>query len=129
MSGIGYVLVVLTALMTMGANLMLRAGIDAAGGFAPGSALALAIAVMKLFLQPLFTAGFILYFLASIVWFRVVATEPLSLAYPILVSLTFSLVTAGAVAFFHESLSLQKVAGLATILVGIIIISVEKGGT
>jgi multidrug transporter EmrE-like cation transporter len=129
MSGGGYVLVLLTALMTMGANLMLRAGIDAAGGFAPGGALDLVVAVTRLFLQPLFTAGFVVYFLASVVWFRVIATEPLSIAYPILVSLTFSLVTAGAVAFFHESLSIQKVVGLATILAGIVIISIEKGGT
>jgi multidrug transporter EmrE-like cation transporter len=53
----------------------------------------------------------------------------LSLAYPLLVSLTFSLVTAGAVVFFHESLTVQKMIGLATILVGIVIISIEKGTT
>ncbi len=129
MSSVGYMLVLLTAVMTMGANLMLRAGIDAAGGFAPGGAFELLIAVLKLFLQPLFTIGFVTYFLASVVWFRVVATEPLSVAYPILVSLTFSLVTAGAVVLFHESLSVQKVLGLATILAGIAIISFEKGVT
>ena len=128
MSGAGYVLVLVTALMTMIANLMLRAGIDAAGGFAPGGALGLVVAVARLFLQPLFATGFVVYFLASVVWFRIVATEPLSIAYPMLVSLTFSLVTAGAVVFFHESLSLQKVVGLATIIAGIVIISVEKGG-
>jgi multidrug transporter EmrE-like cation transporter len=127
MSSSGYVLVLLTALMTMGANLMLRAGIDAAGGFAIGGLVDIVRAMLKLFMQPLFSAGFIVYFLASLVWFRIVATEPLSLAYPILVSLTFSLVTAGAVVFFHESLSLQKVIRLATIIGGIVIISIEKG--
>lgn len=111
----------------MAANLMLRAGIDAAGGFAFGGVVELAIAVAKLFLQPLFAIGFVAYFLASLVWFRVIATEPLSLAYPILVSLTFTLVTAGAVVFFNESLSVQKVIGLAIILLGIAIISLEKG--
>jgi multidrug transporter EmrE-like cation transporter len=127
MSRVGIFLVLLTALMTMGANLMLRAGIDAAGGFAPRGAIDLVVAIAKLFLQPLFTTGFVVYFLASVVWFRIVATEPLSVAYPILVSLTFSLVTAGAVVFFHESLSLQKVVGLVTILGGIVILSIEKG--
>jgi multidrug transporter EmrE-like cation transporter len=128
-SHIGFLLVLLAAAMTMGANLMLRAGIDAAGGFAPGGALELVNALVKLFLQPLFAIGFIAYFLATVVWFRVVATEPLSLAYPILVSLTFAMVTGGAVLFFHESLSVQKVIGLATILAGIAIISLEKGST
>jgi len=127
MSGTGFALVLLTAAMTMGANLMLRAGIDAAGGFAPGSAMGLVFALLNLFLQPLFSIGFVVYFLGAVVWFRVIATEPLSVAYPILVSLTFTLVTAGAVVFFHESLSVQKVVGLVTILAGIVVISLEKG--
>jgi len=129
MSGTGFLLVLVTAAMTMGANLMLRAGIDAAGGFAAGTAMELIFAVLRLFLQPWFTTGFIVYFLASVVWFRVVATEPLSLAYPILVSLTFSLVTAGAVMFFHEPLTLRKIVGLAVILAGILLVSLEKGTT
>ena len=127
MSTTGLILVTVTAAMTMAANLMLRAGIDAAGGFAPRGVADLVFAALGLFLQPLFTAGFVAYFLASVIWFRVVATEPLSLAYPILVSLTFSLVTAGAVAIFHESLSTQKVVGLVTILAGIVIICVDRG--
>lgn len=127
MSSSGLVLVLLTAALTMGANLMLRAGIDAAGGFAPSGALELIIAILKLFLQPLFSFGFVIYFFASVVWFRVVATEPLSVAYPILVSLTFILVTTGAVMFFHETLSVQKMLGLVTILAGIAIICFEKG--
>lgn len=127
MSSLGFVLVLLTAVMTMCANLMLRAGIDAAGGFSSGGAFELLMTVLKLFLQPLFSIGFVAYFLASVVWFRVVATEPLSVAYPILVSLTFTLVTVGAVVFFHESLSVQKVLGLVAILAGIAIISFEKG--
>jgi multidrug transporter EmrE-like cation transporter len=128
-STVGLLLVFVTAAMTMAANMMLRAGIDAAGGFAPTGALDLLAALMKLFLQPLFTTGFIVFFLASVIWFRVVATEPLSLAYPILVSLTFTLVTGGAVVLFNESLSIQKIVGLATILLGIVIISLEKGTT
>jgi multidrug transporter EmrE-like cation transporter len=119
--------VLVAASMTMGANLMLRAGIDAAGGFAPEGAAELFLALWRLFLQPLFLAGFVVYFLASVVWFRIVATEPLSVAYPLLVSLTFTLVTAGAVVFFHEPLSWQKILGLATILGGIVITSMEKG--
>ena len=128
MSGAGYALVLLTAAVTMAANLMLRAGIDAAGGFAPHGAAGIAMAVVRLFMQPLFAVGFAFYFIASVIWFRVVATEPLSVAYPVLVSLTFSLVTAGAIVLFHESLSWHKVLGLATIFGGIVIISMETKG-
>src|SRR5437867_218691 len=123
MSMMGFVLVLFTAGLTMAANLMLRAGIDAAGGFALGGPLQVLRALINLFMQPLFAFGFTIYFLASVVWFRVVATEPLSLAYPILVSLTFTLVTAGAVLLFSEPLSLRKAVGLAVILAGITIVS------
>lgn len=126
MSATGFLLVLLTALMTMGANLMMRSGVDGAGGFNPTGPLALLDGLVKLFLQPQFTGGFIIYFLASIIWFRVIATEPLSIAYPILVSLTFTLVTAGAVVFFHEPLSARKVVGLVTILAGIILVSIDR---
>jgi multidrug transporter EmrE-like cation transporter len=127
MSPTGLLLVLLTAALTMAANLMLRAGVDAAGGFALGGATQILHALVKLFMQPLFALGFGIYFLASVVWFRVVATEPLSVAYPALVSLTFTLVTGGAVFLFGEPLSLRKVIGLAVILTGIVIVSLEKG--
>ncbi len=42
-------------------------------------------------MEPRFLIGFILYFAASVVWFRVVATERLSVAYPLLVSCTLTL--------------------------------------
>jgi multidrug transporter EmrE-like cation transporter len=126
MSSTGFILLVLTAVMTMGANLMLRAGIDSAGGFRLDGPMQIVQGVVNLFSQPVFIIGFIAYFLASLVWFRVVATEQLSVAYPLLVSLTFTLVTAGAVIIFHEPLTLRKVVGLAAILGGIAIISMDK---
>lgn len=127
MSITGILLVLLAAGLTMAANLLLRAGIDAAGGFAVNGAMGALRALAHLFLQPRFTVGFMTYALASVVWFRVVATEPLSVAYPILVSLTFLLVTAGAVAFFGEALSVRKVLGLLVILGGIMIVSFGSG--
>jgi multidrug transporter EmrE-like cation transporter len=113
----------------MTANLRLRADIDAAGGFAAGSVAGAVQSLVRLFLEPRFSAGFLLYFLASVVWFRVVATEPLSVAYPVLVSCTFTLVTAGAVMFFGEPLTRRQVVGLAVILAGIVLVSIQKGAT
>jgi undecaprenyl phosphate-alpha-L-ara4N flippase subunit ArnE len=127
MSKTGFVLVLFTACLTMAANLMLRAGINAAGGFTVGSFSQILRGLVALFMQPLFALGFVIYFLASVVWFRVVATEALSVAYPILVSLTFVLVTAGAVFLFSEPLSVRKAVGLAVIAAGIAIVSLEKG--
>ncbi len=127
MSASGLVLVLVTAALTMAANLLLRSGIVAAGGFSFGGLAETMRSLVRLFLEPRFTTGFILYFLASVVWFRVVATERLSVAYPLLVSCTFTLVTAGAVVVFGESLTRRQVLGLAVILAGIALISIEKG--
>lgn len=127
MSATGLLLVLVTAALTMVANLLLRSGIDAAGGFALGGLATTAAALLKLFMEPKFLIGFVLYFMASVVWFRVVATEPLSVAYPLLVSCTFTLVTAGAVIVFSEPLTLRQMLGLAVILAGIALISVQKG--
>jgi multidrug transporter EmrE-like cation transporter len=110
----------------MAANLLLRSGIIAAGGFAFGGLAATVRGLVVLFMEPRFLIGFILYFAASVVWFRVVATERLSVAYPLLVSCTFTLVTAGAVVAFGESLTRRQVLGLAVILAGIALISIEK---
>jgi len=90
----------------MAANLMLRTGIDAAGGFAFTGLCGTVSVIARLSLQPAFAAGFVIYFLASVVWFRIVATEPLTLAYPVLVSLTFASVAAGALYSFSANLFL-----------------------
>lgn len=127
MSATGLILVLVTAALTMVANLLLRSGIDAAGGFSLGGLATTAAALLKLFMEPKFLVGFVLYFMASVVWFRVVATEPLSVAYPLLVSCTFTLVTAGAVIVFSEPMTLRQMLGLAIILAGIALISVQKG--
>jgi multidrug transporter EmrE-like cation transporter len=101
---------------------MIRAGILSAGGFN------LSLNTLKsqtsvLVRQPLFLGGFIIYAVAAIIWFRVLSTENLSTSYPLLISLTFLLVTVGASFFFHEQISLQKVLGLTIILAGIVVVA------
>ncbi len=60
---------------------------------------------------------------SAVIWFRVISFENLSNSYPLLVSLTFALVTMGAAFFFHEQISLLKIVGLLVILGGIIIVA------
>ena len=108
--------------MTVISNLMVRVGVDRAGGFAlsPG---ALLHGLAKLAHQPLFDIGIFLYASAAIVWFRVLATENLNTCYPLLVSTTFFLVTLAATLFFREPLTWVKVLGLGIILSGIVLVS------
>lgn len=120
----GWILLLLSAGMTVAANLLLRSGLDRAGGFAE-SLVEIPNALLRLVYQPLFDLGFILYGLAALIWFQVIASEPLSTAYPVLVSLTFLFVTIGAAAIFQETFTWRKAAGLAIILIGIFIIGKE----
>ena len=118
----GLVLVILSALLTVAANLLMRAGILRAGGFHL-DLYTIREPILSLLRQPLFLVGVVLYGTAAIVWFRVLSFENLSNSYPLLVSLTFALVTLGAAFFFHEQISLLKIVGLLVILGGIIMVA------
>ena len=125
MSNSGILLVALTALLQVAANLLLRAGVEQADGFSLRWA-TLIQELTNLARQPLFDLGFILYGAASLVWFRVISTENLNSSYPLLVSASFLLVTIGATLFFQESISWQKIIGIGVILAGIVLISSAK---
>jgi multidrug transporter EmrE-like cation transporter len=104
------------------ANLLMRGGLLRAGGLTLSLDLA-AEQMRALGRQPMFVVGVLLYGVAAIVWFRVISTEELSTSYPLLVSLTFVLVTAGAVVFFHEPISWQKLLGIGVIFIGILLVA------
>jgi multidrug transporter EmrE-like cation transporter len=127
MSRLGLLLLVISASMSTVANLLLRAGLDRAGGFKPHSLLAAVFEFTKLLMEPLFAAGFVVLFLSALVWFRVITYEPLSTAYPLMIGLIFVMVNIGAVVVFCESMSVGKAIGLAVILLGIAIASASGG--
>lgn len=116
----GAVLVVIAACMMGSASLMLRASIDAVGGFG-GNIATVHEDIFALLLQPLFIIGVLVYGGGTLLWMRVIATEPLSVGYPILVSISFVAILLGAAAFFDEALTLTKILGMIVILVGVII--------
>jgi drug/metabolite transporter (DMT)-like permease len=110
----GFLLLLLTAVCMAVANVLMKNGIAQAGGFTPSVA-----ALLSLLRQPQFVAGFLLSGIAALMWFRVLATQKLSTCYPLFVSLTYLLITAGAFYFLHEKISAQKLLGLAIIIIGI----------
>jgi multidrug transporter EmrE-like cation transporter len=123
MSRLGLLLLAASAVLTTIANLALRAGLDRAGGFRPDGLVTAVAEFARLLCEPLFAGGFFLYFVAALVWFRVMAYEPLSTAYPVMVGLIFVMVSIGAFFFFSEQVSIRKLIGLAVILAGIAIAS------
>jgi|ERR1039458_5519578 multidrug transporter EmrE-like cation transporter len=114
----GISLVGLAALATVAGNLLMRAGVTQSGGLRLSTETLLP-QLLGLAKQPMFLLGAFLYGLSALIWFSIISTEQLSTAYPILVSMTFILVTAGSVLFFQERVSLAKVFGIACILAGI----------
>ena len=120
--------IAIAALVTAVSNVMIRAGIERFGGFSPASAADVFWQFLGLLLQPLFSVGFALYFVAALVWFRTIAIAPLSTAYPVLVSLTFLAVTAGAILVWREPFTWSKGLGLTFIVAGIALVSRSSPG-
>src|ERR1700745_2801612 len=110
----GFLLLLVTATCMAVANLLMKNGIARAGGFVP-----LSPAWFGLLRQPAFLSGFLLTGIAAVMWFRILATQKLSVCYPLFVSLTYSLITVGAFYFLHEKISTQKLLGLVIIVAGI----------
>jgi drug/metabolite transporter (DMT)-like permease len=122
MTTLGVWLILLCAVCTAVANLMMRRGVLNIGHFRL-SANAMKAQLFALAHQPLFVIGFVLYGVAAFIWFRVLASEPLSSSYPMLVSLTFLLVTVGAMILFGEKVNALKVAGIVIIFAGILMVA------
>jgi multidrug transporter EmrE-like cation transporter len=61
--------------------------------------------------------------LSSVAWFFVVEKHPVSIAFPVYVGVLFSVVTIGSTLWLKESISIQHLAGLALILVGVVVVS------
>lgn len=110
----GFILLVITAVCMAGANILIKTSIMAAGGFDPSVP-----ALLRLCREPAFIAGLGLSAPAALMWFKIVATQKLSTCYPLFVSFTYCLVTLGAFYYLHEKISVQKMAGLVTIIAGI----------
>lgn len=110
----GWMYMLVSALCAVGANLLLRIGLEKQGDFE-----ASILDYISLLKQPAFITGLLCYAFATLCWIRVLSSEPLNVAYPLLVSITFALVILSASLIFHEAFGLQKLAGIVFILIGI----------
>jgi multidrug transporter EmrE-like cation transporter len=115
LQGLG--LVALSALLTSTANLLFRAAMSQT------SNLSYPAIVSRLLQCPPFYLGWGCYGIAAVIWFRVLKAEPLSSSYPILMGLTFIIVSTGAIVLFNEQISFMKIAGMIAILFGIVLVS------
>lgn len=110
----GWLWVIICSLSAASSSFLLRRSIDNIGQFELELPSFYGLAT-----QPLFIIGIILYGLTGIIWLRVLATEQLNIAYPVLISITFVLVSCGSIVFFKEAMTALKLAGLIIIVFGI----------
>lgn len=117
-----FALLVCCAVLTAAANLLLRGSASRASADVALDRWAYATYLLT---DIPFLLGVFLYGLAAVVWVGVLSLEELSLSYPVLVSLTFLLVTAGAVVIHRESITPLKIVGMCLMLSGIFVITRE----
>ena len=73
--------------------------------------------------DPYIISAYVFSLLSSIAWLYVVEKFPVSAAFPTYVGILFMVVTFGSSLLLRETISLQHMAGLALILVGVVIVS------
>jgi drug/metabolite transporter (DMT)-like permease len=83
--------------------------------------------IMHYLLQPQVMGGLLVYMLGSFCWMAAVAQQEISFLYP-LSSVNYVLVVFSSSAFFHESLSGRRLAGVALIVLGMILMNRKVRG-
>ena len=74
----------------------------------------------------LLSAGFVLYVISFVIWIKILARMPLSVAYPIAIGLTLAFSTAGAAVLLGERIGIVRIAGILLIFAGCVALSLER---
>ncbi len=118
MTANGFLFLLIAGLMTAVGNLLLRHGATTLPPFQFNL-----VFLTQVLQNAYFVGGVFLYGAALLPWMNVIAKNDLSISYPMLVGLTFLLVTGGAFYFFDEGFSFQKILGILIIATGILLVA------
>ena len=117
MNLVNFGLVSVAVLLGVAAQLLLKAGTNAVGRFAFSLDNAVPVG-MQLALEPRILGGTGCYALSLVLWVMALSRTEVSVMYP-MVSLGFALNALLAWWLLGEALSVQRVAGIAVIMVGV----------
>ncbi|GGB37788.1 EamA family transporter [Virgibacillus dakarensis] len=117
----GYAYIFGTIFFTVYGQLILKWKIDKAGSL-PEVWKDKLIFLLQLLLDPVILSGFLSAFVASLFWMAAMTKFNISYAYPFM-SLSFVLVFIFSILLFNEPVTIQKVVGLALIVLGIVVTS------
>jgi multidrug transporter EmrE-like cation transporter len=74
--------------------------------------------------SPRFVIGFALYVFSFAAWVGVLASMPLSTAYPLAIGLTMTCSTLGAAILLGERLDIAKIAGILFVFIAVLLFTV-----
>ncbi len=104
------------------AQLLLKSGTNAMGGAISLRGGHVISTLFQIATQPSILGGLACYGVSVLVWIMALSRTDVSLAYPML-SLGYVVSMLGAWLFLGEAVSPQRIAGLATILVGVVLLA------
>jgi multidrug transporter EmrE-like cation transporter len=117
MTAVPFALILTGVFLNAAAQLLLKAGTNAVGQFEFSAANLLPVG-WRLVTEPHIVAGMACYVMSLGVWIMGLSRVPVSVAYPML-SIGYVVNALAAWWLFGESFSAQKLAGIATIIVGV----------
>lgn len=124
MSNVAYLYVVGTIICTVYGQLILKWRI-ANYGVLPESLWGKLTFLVGLLADPYIFSGFAAAFAASLFWMAAMTRLELSVAYPFM-SASFALVMLFSIVFLGESLTVHKIAGVALICAGVVVVSQSR---
>ena len=117
-----YLLLIITAACTsIIGNSLLRLGLKKAGVESLGISY-LAKNLFSVVFQPLVFFGFLFFAISAIIWMRILTMESLNKSYPIIVGCMMVFLTISSAIVLHEPLGVARIAGIALIVFGTILI-------
>ena len=111
-----------TILLTAYSQLIVKWRVTVLASAAGDSAGAAARAARYL-VDPYIISAFVFSLLSAVAWLYVAEKYPVSIAFPTYVGVLFAIVTVGSAFLLKETVSAQHLAGLALILVGVVVVS------
>jgi multidrug transporter EmrE-like cation transporter len=114
-------LIMTGVLLNAAAQLLLKAGTNAVGRFEFSMANLLPVG-MKLAFEPHIMGGLACYVVSVVVWIMGLSRVPVSIAYPML-SVGYILNAVAAWYLFGESMTAQKLVGIAFIVLGVFLVA------
>jgi multidrug transporter EmrE-like cation transporter len=117
-----FLVIFVGVLLNSGAQLMLKAGAKTLQAMSLGSASSVLNAAMGAATQPWIVAGLCCYFISAGLWVIALTRVDVTVAYPLL-SMGYVIAAVLAWQIFGEALTPGRIAGIAIILVGVVVLS------